>query len=76
MKAPAALQAASIGQPAEGVTGPVLARCPDEQDEDANHDQQQLAGEEAGQDHDGGGDYPEVAEHERRIPDLGMPVIR
>ena len=56
-------QTAAIREPAEGETGPALAGNPDEQHQHTYYNQQQLAGQQAGQDEDGGGDNPQVACH-------------
>ena len=65
-----AFQASGIGEPAEGVAGPVLARNPDEQDQHADDNEQRLACQEAGDNSYDSSDNPKVAYHAGRITDL------
>ena len=55
------LKASTVTDATEGESGPMLAGEPDDEHQNADDNDQRLAGEQAGQDEDTGNDYPQVA---------------
>ena len=69
------LKSPTVADATERESRPMLAGEPDGEHQNADDNDQRLAGEEAGQDEDTGNDYPNVAEHWARITDLRAAVI-